>query len=176
MTQPTLLRAGGTVTRPVLKLSREFIVAQRRGSAPLTGIPTPQHKFVGSNVLDDLRNCLTVILFGILDLATDLSRRASFPNHRHGRGRQMPVGSAGRHVQSGNVLFLMTGSAFLAVLAFAIDPAAHVSPRASIGACVAIGPRCEVGDGALIEAGCVLGAGVRVPVRADPSDRSARGQ
>jgi hypothetical protein len=38
----------------------------------------------------------------------------------------MPVRRTWRHVQSGNVLFLMTGATFLAVLAVPVKPAFNI--------------------------------------------------
>src|SRR5437879_1046789 len=71
-------------------------------------------------MLDDLRDCFTVVLFWILDLPTDLSGRAAFPDHRHTRWRQMPVWCAGRHVQSGDIMLLMAGNALLSKLSFTV--------------------------------------------------------
>src|ERR1700687_317222 len=71
-------------------------------------------------MLDDLRNRLAVVLFWILDLPADLSGRAAFPDHRHAGWGQMPVWCAGRHVQTGDVILLMTGAALLSKLAFTI--------------------------------------------------------
>src|SRR2546423_4017119 len=71
-------------------------------------------------MLDDLRDGLAVVLFWILDLPADLSGRAAFPDHRHARWRQMPVWCAGRHVQSGDVILLMTGGALLSKLSFTV--------------------------------------------------------
>ena len=64
-------------------------------------------------MLDDLRDRFAVVLFWILDLPADLSGRAAFPDHRHAGWGQMPVWRAGRHVQSGDVILLMTGGALL---------------------------------------------------------------
>ena len=77
-------------------------------------------------MLDDLREGLPIILFRILNLTTNLSRRFSFPDHRRLCRRQMPAGRARRHVQTGDVLLLMTGAAFLTVLATTVDAALHV--------------------------------------------------
>lgn len=71
-------------------------------------------------MLDDLRDSLAVVLFWILHLTADLSGRATFPNHRHVGRRQMPIWRTGRHVQSGNIVLLMTGSTLLSKLAFSI--------------------------------------------------------
>ncbi len=77
-------------------------------------------------MLDDLSNGVAVILFGIFYLAADVTWTFSFPDHRHPGRRQMPSGRARRHVQSGDILFLMTGAALLAELALAGDAAFHV--------------------------------------------------
>ena len=122
-----LLRAGGAKAGPVLEPAREFVMAHRRRRATFTGIPTPHHELVGGNVLDDLRDGLAVVLFWIFYLPADLSGRAAFPDHRHvGRRRQMPVWRAGRHVQSGDIMLLMTGGALLSKLAFPIRSATDI--------------------------------------------------
>jgi hypothetical protein len=77
-------------------------------------------------VLDNLRDALSVILCGIFDLTTDLSGCTALPNHRHRGGRQAPVWSSGRHVQPGNVLFLMTCAALLAILPVSVNSPFYV--------------------------------------------------
>ena len=77
-------------------------------------------------MLDDLRDRLAVVLFWILDLPADLSGCAAFPDHRHVGRRQMPVWRAGRHVQSGDIMLLMTGGALLSKLAFTIRSAPDI--------------------------------------------------
>ena len=121
-----LLRAGGAKARPVLEPSGEFFVTHRWRRAPLAGIPPPHDKFVSRNVLDDLGNGFAVVLFGIFNLAANLSRSLPFPNHRRSGGRQMPIGRARWHVQPGDVLFLVTSGAFLTVQTLAIRTSLHV--------------------------------------------------
>ena len=123
---PRSLWTGGAQARPVLKSFREVVVTHRRQRAPFAGIPTPHHQFVGSYMLDDLCNRLPVIQFRIFNLTTNLSRSPSFPDHRRLRRRQMPAGRTGRHIQTGDILFLMTGAAPLAILAVPIDAPLHV--------------------------------------------------
>ena len=77
-------------------------------------------------MLDDLREAFTVILFRILDLATDITRCPTFPDHRCRRGWQVPVRRSRRHIQSGNVLFLMTRTALLTVFPLTVSPPSHV--------------------------------------------------
>ena len=101
-------------------------MSHRRECAPFAGIPTPQHEFVYGNVVDDLRDGLAVVSFGILDLLTNLSRSFSFPDHRRSAGRQLPVGCARRHVPTGNILLLMAGATLLAIQTFAIQSPSYV--------------------------------------------------
>src|SRR6266576_405785 len=77
-------------------------------------------------MLDDLRDGLAVVLFWIFDLPADLSGRPAFPDHRHARWGQMPVWRSGGHVQSGDVVLLMTSVALLSKLAFPIRSATYI--------------------------------------------------
>src|SRR5437764_11887971 len=101
-------------------------MSQRRQGTPLARVPTPHYELVGGNVVDDLGNGFSVVLFWIFYLTTDLSGSLTFPDHRHIGRRQMPVGCARRHVQTGDILLLMTGLALLTILAFSVGSAAHV--------------------------------------------------
>src|ERR1700730_5197293 len=77
-------------------------------------------------MLDDLRDRFAVVLFGILNLPANLSGGFSFPDHWHVSRRQMPVGRAGRHVQSRDVLFLVASSALLPIKTLSIRSPPHV--------------------------------------------------
>lgn len=71
-------------------------------------------------MLDDLRHRFAIVLFWILNLPADLSGGAAFPNHRHVRRWQVPIRRSRRHVQTLDILVLMTSTALLSKLAFAI--------------------------------------------------------
>src|SRR5438876_68565 len=101
-------------------------MVHRWWSTPFARVPTPHYEFVRGNVVDDLGNGFSVVLFRIFYLTTDLSGSLAFPDHRHIGGRQMPVGRARRHVETRDILFLMTSLALLAVLAFSVGSPAHV--------------------------------------------------
>ena len=101
-------------------------MTERRDSSTFTGIPPPHHQFVGSDVLDNLRDALSVVLFGIFDLITNLPGSAALPNHRHRGGRQMPVWCSRRHVQPRNVLFLMACAALLTIFSIPVNSPLYV--------------------------------------------------
>ncbi len=77
-------------------------------------------------MLDDLRDGLPVVLFRIFYLKTNLTRRFAFPDHWDVGGRQLPVGRAGRHVRTGDVLFLMAGAAPLTIFAETVESTPYV--------------------------------------------------
>jgi hypothetical protein len=121
-----LLRASSAETKPLLKPAREFIMVHRRECAPITWVPTPHDKFVGGNMLDYLRERLTVVLLWILYLPANLTGRAAFPDHWHIGRWQMPVWRAWRHVKSSHVLFLVARAALLPILTVPVRPASHI--------------------------------------------------
>ena len=57
---------------------------------------------------------------GIFEQFTKLMVRQSFPDHRHRWRWQMPIRSSWRHVQSREIVVLMTRAAFHSVDAFAV--------------------------------------------------------
>src|SRR6185436_13486634 len=121
-----LLRTGSAEAGPILKPARKLIMGHRWQRASFAWIPAPHYQFIGGHMLDDLRYGLAVILFWILDLPADLSGRAAFPNHRHVRRRQMPIRRSRRHIQSIDIVILMTRGALLAKLPFTVRSAPNV--------------------------------------------------
>ena len=97
----------------------------RQGTA-FARVPAPHYQFVGSNVVDDLRERFAVVLFRIFYLPANLTRSFTFPDHRHIGWRQVPVGRSRWHVESGHVLLLMTGFALLSVFTFAVSATFHI--------------------------------------------------
>src|SRR6266536_5207573 len=77
-------------------------------------------------MLYDLCNRLPIVLFRILYLTTNLSGRFAFPDHWDVGGRQLPVGRAGRHVWTGDVLFLLAGAAPLTIFAETVESTPYV--------------------------------------------------
>jgi len=88
-------------------------------SAAVARGPTPEDKGRVQMLHNLLRRTMTVPL-GIFEQFTKLMVRQPFPDHRHRRRWQMPIGSSRRHVQAREIVALMTGAAFDGVYALPV--------------------------------------------------------
>ena len=117
--------AGDALRDPFLYVCEKFLLGHRNRVATFAGIPSP--KYEGrAHVFHHLIDGAAAVLLGILKQFAELVVRKTFPDHRHVWGREMPVGSARRDVQTRKVVILMTRAALHAGDAFPIRSAPDV--------------------------------------------------
>src|ERR1700733_6142129 len=79
-------------------------------SAAVSRSPPPEYKW-RVHMLHNLRGRMMAVPLRVFEQFAELMVRQPFPDHRHRRRRQMPIGRPRGHVQAREIVILMTGAA-----------------------------------------------------------------
>jgi hypothetical protein len=110
---------------PDLHGFEEAFPGVRDGRPSFTRVPAPQHQRC-AHVLHNLFDGSMAILLRILQQFAELMVAQALPDHRHRRRGQTPFRRSRRHVNSRQVVLLMTGAALDRVHAMPVRTTPHI--------------------------------------------------